>query len=114
MNVAKATYSCDLAYRLRQRVVLQKPATPTDGETTPTYSDVVTLRAEVMPLRGTEQSRRDQMEAILAWRVIIRYRAGIGPDWRFTWGSRTLNITTAYDPEQRGRLLVCECKEIPT
>jgi SPP1 family predicted phage head-tail adaptor len=103
-----------IAYRLRQRVTLQQPTTPSTGETGSTYTNTATMRAEVIPLRGGESSRRDQMEATVTWRVAIRHRSTIGVDYRFVWGSKTLNIVSVYDPDQLGHVLLCECVEVAT
>lgn len=105
-----------IAYRLTQRVVLQKPTTPTDGETTPTFSDVAPLRAEVVLTGGREYVRGRQVSAGTDAVVTIRHRAGVGTDWRFKWGTRFLNIVSAYDPDpdQSRNELVCECREEPS
>ncbi len=108
------------AYRLRQSVVLQAPTTPTDGETTPTYSDVGKFRAEVVMTRGNERSRRDQIEAGIVWRVTFRYSGAIGADYRFRYGSRYLNILFSHEAadvtlrtRRRGRVVICDCEEVP-
>ena len=109
------------AYRLRQSVTLQAPTTPTDGETTPTFATVGTFRAEVVNVRGGERNRRDQVEAIVTWRVTFRYGGTIGEDYRFNWNGKLLNILyshEALDVEQRtrrrGRVVICDCEEVQT
>jgi SPP1 family predicted phage head-tail adaptor len=94
--------------------MLQQPTTPGTGEPASAYANVAYVRAEVTPLRGAESSRRDQVEATVVWRVAIRHRSTIGVDWRFTWGSKTLNIVSVYDPDQLGHVLLCECTEVAT
>ena len=101
----------NLATRLRESVILQSPTTPTTGETDPSYTDVVTVRAEVLSLRGNENMRGRQVESIATWKVIIRHYGSITPEWRIKWGSKTLGIIAAYDPDQMGAVTVCECKE---
>lgn len=104
---------CSLGYRLRQTITLQSPTTPTNGETAATYSNTETgVRAEVVPLRGSEGLRGRQVEALCTWRVTMRHRSSVTPAWRIVWGSRTLEIVSAYDPDQTGRITQCECLEV--
>lgn len=100
-----------LGYRLRESVAVQAPTIPTNGETTPSYSTAATVRAEVIPRRGTEQSKGRQQEATTTWQVTMRART-IDASYRLVWGAKTLNVVSAYDPDQRGNLVVCECVEV--
>lgn len=103
---------CSLGRRLRQRVTLQEPTMPTDGTVEPSFSDSETVWAEVLPKRGKESTQDRQVQGIVTWEVTMRNPvASVDPTWRITWGSRTLNIVSAYDPDQLGQVLVCECQE---
>ena len=93
-------------------MTFQQPTTLTNGETTPTYSDAFTCRAEVLPQRGREALHGKQVEATTTWRVTCRYRNDIEADWRIKWGTRYLGIVSTYDPDQMGRVTVCQCEEV--
>lgn len=82
-----------------QLVYLQEPSTPTDGNPNPTYSDGVRVYAEINGNRGTEGLRGDEVDAIGAYRILLRYRDDVKPNWRIKWGSRYLNIVTLWDED---------------
>ncbi len=105
---------CNLASRLRRGplVVFEQPTTPTSGEIAPTYSTAFTCRAEILPLRGREGLHGDQVEATTTWRVTFRYRSDVNASWRIKWGARYLGIVSVYDPDQMGRVLICQCEEV--
>lgn len=70
------------------------------------------VHAQVLGRGGAEQTLADQRTAIITYEVTLRYREGVLPSMRFKWGSKTLNIDAAYDPDGRRRWLVCLCKEV--
>ena len=65
-----------------------------------------------METGGAEYVRGRQIEANVDVMVEIRYRSDITPDMRIVWGSRTLNITRAFDPDGRKTRTVMYCKEV--
>ena len=97
-----------------QRVTLQKPTLPTDGETTPTFSDVADVLCEITGAaqQGNEQRRGDNIEAIGVYFIKLRYRSDIDPTWRIKWGSKYLNILDLFDEDGRKRYLVGRSKEL--
>jgi len=103
---------CSLSRRLRETITLQSPTMPTDGTVEPTFTDEMTVRAEVVPKRGKESVNEREVEAHQTWVVTIRHpRQDIDPTWRVVWGSRTLNVVSAFDPDQMRRMMVIECTE---
>jgi SPP1 family predicted phage head-tail adaptor len=109
---------CKIASRgLRESVTLQQPATPSSGETTPTWTDVAAVRASITAAAangraGTEQAHANAMEGRTNWVVRIRQYSAIDPSWRLKWGSRYLNVMTAYDPDNMGRWTEMLCVEV--
>ena len=98
---------------LRQRVDIQKPTTPTTGETTPTYGTLVNgVAAEVRETTGGEYIRGRQVEAGINAVLRMRYRSDITPDMRIKHGSRYYNIVSAIDPTGLRRELVINGKEV--
>ena len=105
------------ARRLRVKVELQKPTIPTDGATTATFATIDTVYAEIVSAAargaaGQETGRGDEIEARTSWVITIRYRDDVTPAWRIKWGTRLLNIQSAYDPDNRRRDLVMLGKEV--
>lgn len=85
---------------------------PTDGSVEPTFTDRATVWAEIKPKRGKEAVNDRQVEGTITWEVTTRNEGlDITPAWRGKWGSRYLNVTAAYDPDQLGQVMVCECQE---
>ena len=100
--------------RLRQRVTLQtKTATRSaSGAEVPTWTDTVTVWASVEDLNGREfwGSRKVNAEATAI--ITIRHRLSVVTTMRAVFGSRTFDILTAYDPDNKRRELHMECREL--
>ena len=62
-------------------------------------------------LRASEETRAAQVEEELALAVTVRFRARIAAGWRLRRGSRTFDIVTVRDPDQRRRWLVLDVRE---
>jgi SPP1 family predicted phage head-tail adaptor len=100
------------AGQLRERITLQQPTNSTDGSVSPTYSNVRSIRAEVLPASAGENANDRQVQADIDFDVRMWHPGyTVLPTWRISWEGRTLNIVSAYDPDQRGRELTCECSE---
>ena len=75
--------------RLRQRVNIETPTTPTNGEVAPTFSNLATgVPAEVLETSGGEYVRGRQIEAGISAVVTIRYRSDVTPNMRLKYGTR--------------------------
>lgn len=99
--------------RLRQRITLEAAATPTDGETNPTYSTVASnIPAEVLEVSGGEYIRGRQVEAGLNAVITIRYRSDVTVQHRVKYGTRYLNIVSVKDPTGYRSEMVLDCKEV--
>lgn len=101
---------------LRHRVTIQEKAgTGQDGygEDLPVWSDVATVWAAVEPLRGREFLEAQRAGAEVTTRIRIRYRDGIEPEMRVSWGDHTYDIEAILHIEERQREIHLMCKELP-
>lgn len=99
---------------LRQRVTIQAPTVTTNerGAQTPGWSEVATVWADVRTPTGRERSGDNLTVATLSHVVTMRYRAGVTAAHRLVWGDRVLSLVATPDPDNRRRVLVCQCQEI--
>jgi len=103
------------AGQLRHRVTIQRLTITqgTAGEVIEGWSDVATVYAAVEPLSGREFWQAQQVAAENQIRVRIRYRAGLDTTMRVIHDTRTLEILSIVNPEERRRELQLMCREIP-
>lgn len=97
------------------RVRIEEATTPTDGETTPTWSTLVrgtSVPCHVIERTGNEHLFGNQVEATVTSMVRMSYRSDVTPRMRLVYGSRNLNIVSATDPTGRGLELTIMCKEV--
>ena len=96
---------------LTQRVTLQGKSVTraANGEEVVTWSDVATVWAAVLPVRGREFFAAAQMQDATDIRVRLRYRAGVTRDMRVLHGSSTYDIVSVIDPESRHEELELMC-----
>ena len=55
--------------------------------------------------------RAAQVEEELALAVTVRFRKGLAAGWRLRRGSRTFDVETVRDPDERRRWLVLDVRE---
>jgi SPP1 family predicted phage head-tail adaptor len=101
------------AGELNKRVTLQAPQYNSAGDEIIGHTDVMTVRAQMVPIRGRElvEANRDVSEQ---WTLMkIRYRAGLE-----TTINRVVHGTTEYDvesivnPHQSNRVLELTCRAV--
>ena len=104
------------AGKLRHSITLQTntPAqNASTGDITDSWATTQTgIAAEVRAVAGGETVRGRQMAATTSHLVTIHYRTGVNPKQRFVWGSLTLYITRAEDPDGTRRELECQCERV--
>lgn len=111
------------AGRLRHRVAIQTPvdAQNTRGEVERAYPTVAVVRASVEPLSGRELLEAQQIESRVTCRVRMRYADGVtshsrilllGPDGDPAHPTRTLNVLSVIDREQRHIELELMCEDV--
>lgn len=77
--------------KLRHRVTIESSSASRDefGGEVITWATVATVWAAVEPLSGREFLDARRQEAEVSTRIRIRYRAGLVPGMRVTWGPGT-------------------------
>jgi SPP1 family predicted phage head-tail adaptor len=101
----------------RELVRLQRPSTSDDGmggQGPGAWTDVAQPWANVTPLddRSREMLAANQITALHAYHVDIRYRTGVRPTMRLLWRDKTLQIQSLADDDQRRRRLILLCTEV--
>lgn len=102
--------------RLRELVTIQQQSVTraSNGEEIITWVDVATVWASVLPKASGERFLvgAAQELAKITHTVRIRYRQGITPKMRLSWGGRLLYVETITDPTGRRAELVLMCEEV--
>ncbi|MFA7505292.1 MAG: phage head closure protein [Burkholderiaceae bacterium] len=109
------------AGRLRERVKIQAKNLVDNGKGGrmrpvggPEWTDVATVFAEVLPLRGDEALQHAVLRSVQLYRVTIRARDGVTPAHRLSWRGSALNIKSVAMSPGRGELVMtCEAN-VPT
>ena len=98
---------------LRHRVTIESQTTTQDayGGEVITWSEVATVWAAVEPLSGREFMDGRRQEAEINTRIRIRYRSGLLPGMRVTWGDHTYDIEAVIERESRRREIWLMCRE---
>ena len=91
------------AGQLRHRITFQQitVANDTFSKSVPTWTDQVTTRAAIWPMRGTERIESMKLDNELTHKVRIRYRQGITPKMRIKFGTRYFNVRYILNPDER-------------
>ena len=94
-----------------QRVTLQQPGGGVDvlGQAQASWQDVVTVWAEVTPLRGREYFAAGTMQVPVDVKMRIRYRDDVVPTWRIVWRTQPHDIVSVIDVEARKECLELMC-----
>lgn len=101
---------------LRHRVTLQQlvagsPQQDAGGAPDEAWTDVVTVWADIQPLKGRELLAAQQVQSEVSGTVRIRYRSGVTPAMRAKFGTRYYDILAAIDPGERHRELLLYTRE---
>lgn len=102
------------AGRRNQRITFQRVTGETrtpSGAVVPTWSDVVSLWADVDELNGNELWRAQQVQSKVTHFVTILYYAGLTTAHRIVWEARTLGIDGIANPDGVKRQLELRCAE---
>lgn len=100
--------------RLRHKIVIQNPSESNGsyGETVTTWGTFATVWASVEPLNGREYFESQQTNAEVNFRFRIRYTASITPKMRISYDSRTFDIISVINVNERDRETVLMAKEV--
>lgn len=92
------------AGRLRHKIVVQQPSNSNvGGVNVETWSTFDTLRADVMPQRGSEYWAAKQVQEKEPKIFIIRYRSGITSKMRVLFSEKAYDIQSVVNVEERNR-----------
>lgn len=107
---------------LRHVVYLQTPTATTSarGAETVTWADSPRLRAKVRTVSGDERNRDEQLIAVAAHEVTLRWPLPTGTTvttksrvkWTQDGVTRYFGVTFVGEPDNRRRLIVLTCQEL--
>lgn len=99
--------------RLKDRVRLERlgETLAASGQPTSQWAMVTEAWAGIEPISGRERIAGDQVMSDLTHRVMMRYRAGVTPKMRLVNGTRTLEIVSVIDRDNRHEQLELLCTE---
>ena len=99
---------------LRHRCWIQEPTFEPDGYggTTPSWGTVTVCWGALEPLKGREWIESGLENSEITAKFRMRYFAGIDPTMQLYFGSRTFEIISVIDPEERHKELNLMLKEL--
>jgi SPP1 family predicted phage head-tail adaptor len=92
---------------LRHTITFQQLTVSNDtwGKSVPTWTDEVTTRAAIWPMRGTERIEAMKLDNELTHKIRVRYRPGITAKMRIKFRrksvTRYFNIRSILNPDER-------------
>ena len=101
------------AGRLKHRITIQQQIKSQNAmhEWITTYEDWATIWASIEPNRGRMYFEAKQANSEVEGRIIIRYRKGVLPTMRVTYGDKIFNIISIIHPKENQRELNLLYKE---
>ena len=101
------------AGELRKRITIETPVRSADGvgEMVPAWSLFGVVWASIEPLSGNEKIQAQQVNANVDIKVTMRYLAGVVPAMRIRFGTRTFQIASVQNIEERNREMDLVCIE---
>lgn len=95
------------AKRYRHKVTIQRSSESIDGYggAVPTWSTYKVIWAEVKPLQGREYYQSQQINSEVTHSIKSRWLSGITPKMRAVWGSRTFDIQSVINLDERGEVV---------
>jgi SPP1 family predicted phage head-tail adaptor len=97
--------------KLRERVTVQQSSAARNslGEAVLSWSDFAEVWASVEGVSAREALAAGQQDTTITHRVRLRYLPGLTQRDRFSWGSRTLNIVSLLEYNNRAEhVAICE------
>lgn len=95
---------------LRHRITIQERTETRDAiggfsETWATLSGNASVPAAIWPIKSAEALDAQKLENQVTHRIRIRYRSGITTKHRIVFGSRTFQIVSLMNPDERNIML---------
>ena len=98
---------------LRHRCWIKEPThTNVNGAVTTTWGTVTVCWGSLWPLRGREWIASSLENSEISGRFRMRYVSGITPDMQLYFGSRTFEILSVIDPDEKHKELELMNKEL--
>ena len=82
------------------------------GGTTETWTESFSAWVAVWPLSVSEYTENLRVGADITHRVRMRYRSGVKHKMKIVWGSRTLQIKSKINKDERNHTLDLICEEL--
>lgn len=70
------------------------------GQTILSEQPIKTVWANIMPIRGLEQTLEERLRPETVYRVLIRYHRGITPDMKIKYKDKLLHITEIINVDE--------------
>ena len=70
------------------------------GQVTLSEQPIKTVWANIMPIRGFEQTLEERLRPETVYRVLIRYHRGITPDMKIKYKDKLLHITEIINVDE--------------
>jgi len=104
------------AGQLRHRITIQSVGSSYDdyGDLSNSWSTLATVWASISPISGKEERIADQMQGVETHSIKIRYRSGVTAQNRILFGSRTFEIMSVKDWNERNVFIEILAKEVTT
>jgi SPP1 family predicted phage head-tail adaptor len=99
---------------MRQRLSLDAALESTDesGALQTAWSALGDLWGRIIPARSGDRFVADRQEETITHRILIRWRSDVQSGMRFRLAGRSFLVRSAFDPDERQRVLICRCQEI--
>ena len=99
---------------LRHQIWIKGPTITTDAnaEVTTAWGTVTVCWAAIEPLRGREWIASGMENSEITAKGWIRYVSGIKPTMQVYYGTRTFEIVSVINPDERNRELELRLKEL--
>lgn len=99
--------------RLNRRITIQQRTAGSDsyGQPVESWIDVVSVWANVRPIKGRELLIAQSMKSEAIVNIDIRYRPGIDASMRINYNGRIFNIQAVIDENERHEILTLQCTE---
>ena len=99
--------------KMRERIVIQSQGRTTDlgGGAAVAWSTVATTWARIVPSSGSESFSGMQVTNTNTFEITMRYRTNITTTNRILWGSRTFNIRSVINNNERDKYLTVVAEE---
>ena len=101
---------------LRHRLTIQSVGSTLDdyGDLSNSWTTLATVWGAINPLSGREESIGEELKGVVTHLIKIRYKSGVTPNSRISFDSRTFQIESVKNWEERGVFMELLCKEVAT